>query len=139
MLRFDAKQMERINKALDLLAAQPSPGLLNAIGGAVLGQTRQRIASEKRDPAGRPWAQWSDEYAETRSAGQRLLEGTGSLLESIQMQIEGLSVSVGSDLVYASSQQFSEPEREFLGLSDQNERDLLFAMGRHLEREIARV
>lgn len=139
MLRFDAKDLEKINRVLDVLGNQPSADLMMTIGETVLDQTRRRIDDEKRDPAGRPWAAWSEEYAETRTAGQGLLEGTGELLESLKVFVKGDTVEVGSDVIYAASQQFSQPEREFLGLSNDNERELLLAIGQQLEREIARV
>lgn len=139
MLLFDAKDLEKINRVLDVLAKRPKTDLLMVMGETVLDQTRRRIDDEKRDPAGRPWAAWSEKYAETRTAGQSLLQSEGQLLESLQTVVGRARVSVGSDLIYAASQQFSQPEREFLGLSGDNERELLLAMGEQFEREIQRV
>ena len=79
--------------------------LLNVLGSVVESQTRRRIADEKTAPDGRPWDDWSPQYAKTRHGNQSLLQGNGDLLDSIQFIVERNKVRVGSPLPYARVQQ----------------------------------
>lgn len=137
MLRFDTTELDRkLNAVLDVLARQPAPDLVSAVGAEVQQQTRDRIEDEKRDPAGKPWAPWSPAYAATRGAQHSLLIDTGDLLASIKTIQRGNAVQVGSALVYARKQ---DAAREFIGLSESNEEDVLRVIGRFLEQEIMRA
>lgn len=109
-------------------------GLLDAIGTEVESQFRHRIADEKTAPDGTPWQAWSARYAATRHAGQSLLQSEGHLLDSMThvVMLDGSSVDVGSNLIYAAIQNFGGakvgkpglPAREFAGLSIENKQDL---------------
>lgn len=105
--------------------------MLDDIGALVVSQTQSRIADEKEDPSGTPWADWTDRYAQTRHGGHSLLQGDGTLLNSINHQVIGGAVEVGSNLVYAGHHQFGSkkgktgrgsgvPARPFLGVSPDN-------------------
>ena len=108
----------------------------------------------KESPDGEPWAEWSDVHAATRHAGQSLLQGEGDLLDSIQYEISGGEIRIGSPLVYAGVMQdgakrgeFGQssrgpipwgdiPGREYLGLSIENEDDLLDMVEDYIEHEV---
>ncbi len=103
-----------------------------AIGAEVESQTRRRIEEGGPDPDGTPWEEWSDAYAGTRHAGHSLLVGEGDLLDSIQFITRGAEVEVGTNLIYGAIHQFGGdevgmniPARPYLGLSPDNEADLL--------------
>ena len=109
--------------------------LLEALGAEVESQVRRRIESERTSPIGEPWPAWSDDYAETRHRGHKLLRAEGGLLDSIQSAVRPHLVETGSNLVYAALHQFggepgmapgpaAVPAREYLGISIDNERDL---------------
>lgn len=137
MLRFDTTELDRkLNAVLDVLAKQPVPDLMRAIGAEVQQQTRDRIEDEKRAPDGTPWQPWSKAYAATRGAQHSLLIDTEDLLGSIKTIQRGNAVQVGSALVYARKQ---DAARGFIGLSEDNEEDLLRVIGRFLEQEILRA
>ena len=103
--------------------------LLESIGAMVESQTRQRIQEDKTGPDGKAWPKWSERYGKTRNSGQSLLQNEGDLLDSIQYLVNGKEVEIGSNLVYAATHQYGDearsiPARTFLGLSDENEREL---------------
>lgn len=101
--------------------------LLYAMGAEVESQTRRRLLVEKTAPGGTAWRPWSQFYAATRGAGQSLLMDSGQLLASLYQRVESHAVVVGSNKVYAADHQFGKahlPARPFLGLSDDNLRDI---------------
>lgn len=102
-----------------------------AIGEMMVTQARTRIADEKRGPEGEAWAPWSAAYAATRSAQHSLLVGEGNpgLMESITNHSRGMEAIAGTDLPYGAVHQFgsedgSTPARPYLGLSDENRREI---------------
>jgi len=135
-LRVDLSGVERLVKRLEQLRHMGTRGLMDAVGAEVESQTRRRIAEEKESPQGDPWPAWSQDYAATRHGGHSLLQGEGHLLDSITyaVGISGDYAEVGSNLVYAAIHQFGGqagrnravtiPDRPYLGLSEDNLRDL---------------
>lgn len=128
--------LARLAARMARLALHDTDILLDAVGAAVEGQVRSRLSTDKSSPAGEAWPAWSEAYKQTRHGGQSLLESQGDLIDSIQYLVAGKSVEVGSNLVYAAIHNFggtkSEfphlwgdiPQREYLGLSPENERDI---------------
>lgn len=123
--------------------------LLEQVGEVVELQTRTRIDEEKQSPDGKDWQDWSDSYARTRHGGHSLLVAWGTrnkqkdsegnpLINSIEFNVSGDTLHVGSDLVYAATHQFGDskrgiPERPFLGLSDENRADLEAAIAVYIQ------
>lgn len=129
-LQYDLAAIEAINRRIEQLASFDRRQLLDVVGATVESQTRRRIEKDKRGPDGTPWSQWSERYAQTRHSGHRLLEGEGSLLDSLQYAVESDSaVEIGSNLIYAATHQMGDdrrniPARPYLGLSDDDEAEL---------------
>ncbi|WP_178860822.1 phage virion morphogenesis protein [Thiomicrorhabdus cannonii] len=132
-LHFDNTDLQRIQIRLNNLVGRDAQAeLLENVGAIAESQTRHRISDEKRSPDGEPWAAWSDGYAKTRHSGHRLLENEGELLDSIQYQVSGNEVVVGSNLIYAAIHQYGGAEvgrpgllaRPYLGISDANQDEL---------------
>ena len=123
--------------------------LLDEIGLLVETQTRDRIDTQKTSPAGAMWPEWSTPYqllvenrqeAAEKKAGRTsrgphhtMLRDSGALYDSITHNVlmGGLAgaVQVGSNLVYAATHQYGDetrgiPQREFIGLSDENRHEL---------------
>lgn len=124
------KGLSRLQSRLNALVDMDRRSLLEGIGAEVESQTKRRIASDKTAPDGSAWDPWSDRYKKTRHSGQSLLQSEGHLLTSIQFLVGPslLEVEVGSNLVYARAHQlgFEDiPQREYLGLSGQDEDDVL--------------
>lgn len=137
-LRANLAADPRVARYLDRLAQFDVEPLLEGLGAEVESQTRRRIQSDKTSPSGEPWAAWSPQYAETRHAGQSLLQSLGPLLNSISYQMQGSSVLVGSPMVYAATHNFGDPERgipqrEFLGVEGQDFEDLIGICEDYLE------
>lgn len=112
------------------------PDLMESVGVLVEGQTRRRLATEKTSPDGEPWELRSPGYAQSLRPGTSILIRSGGMLDSIASEARGNEVSVGSDLVYAAIHQFggtpdmapgpaAVPARPFLGVSDDNETEIL--------------
>lgn len=123
--------------------------LLDQLGALITSQVERRITSEKTSPDGKAWKE---------SGGQnKTLEESGGLRDSIHHVVEGNSVHVGSDKIYAAIQHFGGtivpkkashlvfqvgnrmifaksvtiPSREYLGLSPANKSEI--------ERETANI
>lgn len=115
--------------------------LLDTMGAVAEGAARRRIADEKAAPDGTPWAAWSDDHAATRRGGQSLLRAEGDLLDSLAWEVRGDEVRIGSPLVYAAIQQLGGaevgrpglPARPYLGLSDDDARELTMVVGDFLD------
>lgn len=128
-LHIDMTGIRDIEKRLDALAGFDQRDLLEVIGSTVESQTRRRIADEKTSPDGEQWQDWSEDYAKTRHGGHSLLEGEGDLLDSVDYLVGSGEVEVGSNLIYFATHHFGDedrgiPQREALGLSDDNEAEL---------------
>jgi phage virion morphogenesis protein len=130
-LVYDFADNKRLEQHLAALAMLELSELAEAISFEGEEQTRRRIQQEKESPDGTPWPEWSERYAETRHGGHSLLQGEGSLLDSIQASPEGSTAIWGSNLVYAALQNFggdpvgiNVPSREYLGLSEENLADI---------------
>ncbi len=96
--------------------------ILEVIGSEVESQTRRRLESEKRTPDGDTWDDWSDNYAARRPAKGGKLDLEGNLIDSIQAgEPQSDYIEIGSNLVYAKRQ---NAQREYIGLSPSNEREI---------------
>jgi hypothetical protein len=148
-LRVEIKGLDTVGRALAFIKAQPSPGLWQVIGGIVESQTRRRLNEEKTDPEGNPWKSWSMRYAGSKhgakahkphpdqlreSGGHSLLVLEGHLRDSIEWIMRSArSIRVGSDLVYARRHQHSRP---YIGMSTENEKEVIAEITKWLEEEI---
>ncbi|WP_111745612.1 phage virion morphogenesis protein [Salinisphaera orenii] len=135
VIELDPADWARFQRVLDGLVNASPRDLLEQLAGGVESQTRERIADTKQAPDGTPWPAWSPAYRTSRHSGQSLLQGEGDLLDSITGQVRGETAEVGSNLVYAATQQFGDKARgirarPYLGLSRDNI-DALEALTEH--------
>jgi len=154
-VQIDLRALERIQEAVRRMADAPLGELKEGLGAELESQTRNRIEFEKESPEGIAWPDWSDTHAATRHGGHSLLQGEGDLLDSIQYQIQGDQILVGSPLVYAGTMQWGAkqgafgrtsrngpipwgdiPAREYLGLSIENEEDLVELVEDFIQLEV---
>lgn len=154
-VQIDLRALERIQEAVSRMADAPLGELKEGLGAELESQTRNRIEFEKESPEGIAWPDWSDTHAATRHGGHSLLQGEGDLLDSIQYQIQGDQILVGSPLVYAGTMQWGAkqgafgrtsrngpipwgdiPAREYLGLSIENEEDLVELVEDFIQLEV---
>lgn len=119
----------------------------------LLESAQRRILSEKRDPKGQGWADWTDKYRKSkkrRSRGGGILSLTKTLLRSLEKVSTGLTTAeVGSNEVYAPAQQFGRKDslkigssklqaRAYLGLSQSDDETISRNIGNMFARELCR-
>lgn len=138
--------LEALNGRIDRLLRglkNPTPMLWD-LANAGESQTRRRIEVEKQGPNGERWPEWSPDYAATRHGGQSLLESTGALLDSLTAFADAQTAGWGTNVTYAAIHQFGGkagrrqtaeiPARPYLGVSDDNLKELLDIAERWLDR-----
>lgn len=134
-LHVDLSGLEALQGRIDRLAGldgSRTRALLEDIGEMVESQTRRRIQEEKESPEGVDWPRLDPEYLarkKKKSSGGLLVFGEG-LLDSIDFEVSGDSVEVGSNLIYAATHQMGDEKRniqarQYLGLSPENEGDVV--------------
>lgn len=128
-LIIDLRQLLPLRRRLTLLSNLRLQRLFDVLGGELDNQTRRRISSEKTDPDGEPWIEWSEAYAAVRPQKGGLLDLDGGLVDSIAYETSSDAITVGSNLVYALVHQEgwekkNIPARPYLGVSDENLADL---------------
>jgi len=140
-LQYDLSGLGRLQGRITRLTHLDRHRLLETVGAVVESQTKRRLETEKESPSGESWADWSPRYAKTRHGGHSLLMNEGDLDDSIQFLVTGGTVEIGSNLVYAAPQQFglaerNIPERPYIGLSTDNEEELIDTVDRFLDRVV---
>lgn len=133
---------KQMNEALKQLQHLKMP--MDVVGQEVLGQTVERITGEQKAPDGTPWAAWSEPYSEHKARsrdGGAFLDASGELIDSLNYEASKDEVLVGTNLVYAATHQFGDkkrniPARPYLGLSKQNELDLIKAVEVAIEQQM---
>lgn len=145
----NSPELQALQKRLLKVSHVKFTKLLQTLGATVESQTRRRIQDEKKAPSGAAWADWSEAYAKSKhgaknhrrhpgqlrsSQGHTLLSLSGALMDSIQWStVMSDEVEVGSNLVYANRQ---NKDRQFIGLSAQNDRELLQVVEEFLDHEM---
>lgn len=118
--------------------------MLGGIGGILEASAKERISVTKQDPDGNAWPEWSERYAGSKhgskghqkhkdqrreAGGHSLLNLSGALNDSLQWEVEGDEVHLGSPLIYADTQNFGDddrniPARPYWGASDEDRQNL---------------
>jgi len=118
---------------------------LAEIGETLIESTKQRFSS-KTGPDGQAWPANSPVTIERKGRDQPLIGETGSLMDAIHYNvISHDTLAVGSPMAYAAMQQFGGtkaefphlwgdiPARPFLGVSDNDQAEMLDILREHLE------
>lgn len=126
-----------LNKGEDLTAPMKS------IGEAMINRTQQRFR-DKQAPDGTPWTENSPVTRQRKGHG-RVLEGASNeLAKQFSHSASSDGVEWGSLMIYAAMQQYGGskaafphlwgdiPARPFLGLSDDDEDEVLAILSSHL-------
>lgn len=121
----------------------------NSRGPELLGESlaedaRIRLEDDSSGPDGRQWAAWSENYARTRSASDKLLYSSGALADSIESRMRGGVMQLESDVPYALAHQHGYPgtnlpARPFAGLSRVVEVSMSEILDADLDRRWQRV
>jgi phage virion morphogenesis protein len=122
--------LDRVEQLVARLLNPDFNPLLDAIGALVVSQTETRLTQTKTAPDGTSWPALSPNYAKHKKKGGGILELEGDLRDSLVHLVTGTSsVEIGTNLVYAATHQYGDqkrgiPQREFLGLSPENEQQI---------------
>lgn len=125
---------EDINRALRVLINRDFSRLMRRIGQIVRSNTVERIGNQGPAPDGTPWAD--------NNRSNNILLDTGVLRSSIRFEVDSdFEVEIGTDIIYGATHQFGDPSRNiiarpYLGVSSQDERDIIEEVDRFLQREI---
>ena len=137
---FEAAGLEEAVARLIRLDGFNQDELMDDAGALLESSTRGRFDT-KTAPDGSAWVPWSERYDNTRNHGVHslLIEG-GGLRDSIASYSTSTEAAVGSNMVYAAIHNFGGepvgsniPAREYLGISDEDERDLGDLVAAHIE------
>lgn len=134
--------LDRLQERLDKIAGIGFDDVLETVGEVVESQVRRRITSEQEAPDGTPWEAWSKAYARTRHGNHSLLISGGALVDSLGFVVTRNMVEVGSNMIYAGVHQFGNeakgiPARPYLGLSDDDEREITAVIDGWIEELLA--
>lgn len=142
-IQFDNREVLEALQTLQKASSDLSPALLE-IGEVLTESTKQRFA-DTQGPDGKAWSRNKTTTIAHKGRDQPLSGETGSLMDTINYQLEGNdTVVIGSPMEYAAMQQFggkkSEfphlwgdiPARAFLGVSDEDEKQILQIINDHL-------
>lgn len=137
-LQYDLREIDRVNRYLQQVGDMDQRDLLDIVGSTVESQTRRRIEDQEGAPDGSDWTAWSEAYAKTRHAHHGILLGEGDLFDSLGYVPGSDSVEIGTNMIYAATHQFGDddrgiPARPYLGLSDDDERELEGVVNEYLE------
>ncbi|MDQ7091759.1 MAG: phage virion morphogenesis protein [Methylococcales bacterium] len=140
-IQVDAGSIQRLQERLRAIQHLPLHSLREDLAAEVVSQTQRRISDEKTDSEGNVWAEWSEDYAAKRHSDHSLLMSEGDLVDDIHFQVEGSQVVVGSGLIYAATHQMGDDSRNikgrpFLGISTDNENDLIQILDQWADRNI---
>lgn len=137
----DVRGSDTIAKALNKLLEQVNDTgpAFREIGEHLLESTQKRMEQEV-DPQGQAWEPLSiNTIAQKSLSGQsdKILRGFGTLADTLNYQLSDNQLMFGSNLEYAASHQFGReeantPAREFLGLSNDDENEILEILHAHL-------
>ena len=123
-VEFDVSKLEKFISSLSKFNPRE---LLDNVGALVETQTQDRF-EKKTDPDDKKWVKWSSKYKKS-GKGINILRNTQRLFGSINYQVKGNQVEVGSNVEYSATHNYGDksrniPKRTFLGLSNQNKKDV---------------
>ncbi|HRD49777.1 MAG TPA: phage virion morphogenesis protein [Candidatus Contendobacter sp.] len=138
----NAAEVKAAFERLDAALTDLTPAFQD-IGEALLNSTRERFRSQTA-PDGSPWAALSPDYRQRKKKNKdKILTLSGHLPGLLNYQAGPREVRIGTPLIYGATHQFGAPERNiparpFLGLSSEDETELLDILQDHLRRALER-
>jgi len=126
-IKFIDKEIEKFLEKFKKVKGRPSE-LLNEIGKALVTSTKERFSTQQ-SPDKTKFKALSPRYLTSKiKKGFKggILSRTGELKKSIRYEVDGKTLTVGSNQVYAATHQFGSkinniPARPYLGLSKLDE------------------
>ena len=119
--------LSKVENTINNLSTFNMATLLDNVGSLVETQSQDRFES-KTDVEGKQWQEWSPKYKKSER-GIDILRNTQRLFGSINYQVKGNKVEVGSNVEYSAVHNYGYekqniPKRSFLGISKDNEQDI---------------
>lgn len=143
---FDVREIESLAQRLSGLAldAGDRRRLLTDLGVELEAQIVERFDTKKA-PDGTAWQALSERYAaflaEKFPGARPQLVVSGELRDTVESQPDDWEVLAGATKIYAARQNFGyedkTPARTFIGISLENERDLLAIVDESLKAKIS--
>lgn len=141
----EIKQLQDKLKSLKLSSSEER-NILSGIGAEIETQTEERFEKQK-DVSGNKWkdiSQKTREYYNKKGIKGSILSRTRQLRDTIESQINNSQLLTGAVKVYAAAHNFGDdarniPQREFLGLNEENIRDIEDIVNSYLENSIKKV
>jgi phage virion morphogenesis protein len=120
----------------------PAPAL-RSLGVLLVRNTRTRIVAEGPAPDGTAWPRLAAATRKRKRGPGMLRERAmrGGLMASLTSQVDGRRLRVGTNKIYAATHQFGRdaiPARPFLGISEEDQRDIVEVLADHMRRALAR-
>ncbi len=130
---------QRVREGLQHLLTQAisMEPAFSEIGNLLVHSIRQHFDLQQA-PDGTPWAPLSPNTSTEKKSVNKILHGENLLLrDKIHFQTDDRSVEVGTDLDYAATHQFGDPDRNiparpFLGIGPEDETDIIEILQEHL-------
>ena len=139
-IELDDKAVRRALRRIAGALADPSPAM-RAIATHLADRAEDAFETEA-SPGGMPWPALkpATERARKRSGHVpiTILQRSGALVRSILADWSDTEAVAGTNLVYAATHQFGDPERNiparpFLGVSEQDNRFIVDTLVRHID------
>ena len=144
----DTKEIKEFQEKLKSLKLSSSEerDILESIGAEIITQTEERFEFQA-DVSGKSWqdiSQKTKEYYSKKGIGGSILSRTRQLRDTLESQVNGSEVLVGATKIYAAAHNFGDesrniPQREYLGLSSDNFKDIENIVNDFLEDSLKRV
>lgn len=114
------------------------------VGEAIAEDARLRLEDDDEAPDGTQWDDWSEEYAASRTASDKLLYDEGRLSDSLDVRMRGGVMRLESNVPYARAQMYGNPDtnlptRPYAGISRDLEASLSEILDTDLERSWGRA
>ena len=115
-IRMELRDIGGVKNRLNKLASMDPQRSLPVIGETLVDKVREGFAQE-RDPYGTPWKPLSPVTIAMRrgSGGARILQDSRRLYNSISAQVRGNGVAIGTNVIYAATQQFGRASNRMFG------------------------
>lgn len=148
----EIKELQEKLKSLKLYSSETTVRLwrerdiLESIGVEIITQTEERFEFQA-DVSGKSWqdiSQKTKEYYSKKGIGGSILSRTRQLRDTLESQVNGSEVLAGATKIYAATHNFGDesrniPQREYLGLSSDNFKDIENIVNDFLEDSLKRV
>jgi phage virion morphogenesis protein len=112
--------LDQVQQVLSNLEQVTMSEFLEGAAEIIVNQTKERIDTIKKAPDGTAWAEHSKGYKkrlEKMGKTPKLLQLEGFLLTSITSEVNGNTIEVGSNKIYAATHQFGAKKGEFGSVS----------------------